>query len=91
MFHDLRFLREGDEVVIGRAEVDSYAVFPLDGAALVQRLVDGMGPREAAAWYEAEFGQSVDIDDLIGTLDALGLLAPPGDNVASEPVPVRAR
>lgn len=90
-FHKLSFLQDGDDVVIGRTDVDSYAVFPPDGAVLVQRLVDGMAPRAAAEWYEREFGETVDIDDLIETLKALGLLASPGDELGWQSTVIRGR
>lgn len=82
-FRELTFLEEGEQVVIGRSDVDSYAVFPPDGAALVRRLADGTPPKDAAAWYEQSYGETVDIDDLLATLAALELLAPPGE----EPTP----
>lgn len=34
--HDLRYLDEGDRVVVGRTDCDSYGVFPPDGAALLR-------------------------------------------------------
>ena len=33
-FHQLSFAPEGDDVVVGRRDIDSYGVFPPDGAAL---------------------------------------------------------
>ena len=35
--HRLSFVPDGDEVVVGRRDIDSYGVFPPDGAALVKR------------------------------------------------------
>jgi len=35
-FHPLSFLDEGDgDVLIGRSDIDSYGVFPADGAVLL--------------------------------------------------------
>jgi hypothetical protein len=84
-FHELAFLEEGGEVVIGRRDVDTYAVFPPDGAALVRRLADGTPPQDAAAWYERTHGEAVDMDGLLATLQELELLAP-ADQPAT-PVP----
>ena len=69
--HRLSFVDEGDEVVIGRLETESYAVFPADAAAVVRKLDEGASAREAAAWYEQAYGEPADIDDLIETLYAL--------------------
>ena len=69
--HRLSFVDEGSEVVIGRLETESYAVFPADAAAVVRKLAEGAGARQAAAWYEQAYGEAVDIDDLIETLYAL--------------------
>lgn len=73
--HDLTYLDEGGDVVIGRPDTDSYAVFPPDGAALVRRLAEGVPPDAAARWYEETYGQEVDIADLLATLEELGLVA----------------
>lgn len=74
-FHQLSFLDEGDgDILIGRPDIDSYGVFPADGAALVRELQSGRHPDEAATWYLDRFGESVDIADFIDTLAELELL-----------------
>lgn len=90
-FHPLTFLVEGDDVVVGRVDTDSYGVFPTDGAALVRRLADGEHPDAAAAWYQRTYGEPVDVADLLDTLAELGFLAEDGaDAVPVRPVrPVR--
>jgi hypothetical protein len=79
--HPLTFLEDGDEVVIGRRDIDSYAYFPPDGAALVRRLGEGRPPAEVAAWYRETYGEAVDIDEIVATLRELGFVrdvdAPP--------------
>ena len=69
----LTFLPEGDGVVVGCAQVDSYAVLPPDGAALLERLTQ-VPPQEAARWYEATYGEPVDLDDFVDTLAELDFL-----------------
>jgi hypothetical protein len=69
--HPLAFLEDGDEVVIGRRDIDSYAYFPPDGAALVRRLGDGSSPAEAASWYRDTYGEDVDVDEVVATLREL--------------------
>ena len=76
--HELSFVSEGDEVVVGRPDTGSYAVFPADGAELVRRIAGGMSLSQASAWYEQSFGEPVDIGDLAATLAQLGFVREPG-------------
>ena len=85
--HPLTFLDEGDEVTVGRSDIDSYCVLPADGAALLRELASGTAPRPAAAWYEATYGQSVDIAEFLEAMDEMGFVAAPGEQVpVSRPV-----
>jgi hypothetical protein len=81
--HELSFVSEGDEVVVGRPDTGSYAVFPADGAELVRRIAGGMSLSGASAWYEQSFGEPVDIDDLAATLAELGFVREPGTEPAA--------
>ncbi len=89
LFHDLTFYPEGDEVVVGRPEVDSYSIFPADGAALLRRLQDGSTLDLAAAWYQDQYGEAVDIEQFVATLDELGLVRTGDGAPAGPPAPVR--
>ena len=80
--HPLTYLAEGDDVTVGRADIDSYGVFPSDGAELVRRLDEGCSPNEAARWYEAEFGETVDIAEFLEVLKDLDLVVPYGEDAA---------
>jgi hypothetical protein len=71
----LSFLDEGDEVTVGRRDVDSYCVLPADGAALLRRLADGMSPRSAGDWYAETYGEPVDVPEFLAALEELGFLA----------------
>ncbi|WP_217712046.1 hypothetical protein [Kitasatospora sp. NA04385] len=82
--HPLVYLEEGDEVTVGRVDTDSYAVLPADGARLVRWLADGLTPRQAARAYEREYGEGVDVADLLAGLDELGFV-----RTAAEPEPPR--
>ena len=74
-FHPLSFLDEGDgDVLIGRIDIDSYGVFPADGAALVRELQTGRSREDAAAWYRENYGEDVDIGEFVDTLEELQLL-----------------
>jgi hypothetical protein len=86
-FHELLYLDDGDEVVVGRRDVDSYGVFPADGAALLRRLAGGADPGEAAAWYLLTYGETVDLDEFIATLRDLGFIRADDERQAgTEPV-----
>ena len=75
-FHPLTFLDEGEDVVVGRPDLDAYVVIPADGAALLRRLYLGDDPARSAHWYANEFGETVDLDDFLGTLRELDFLLP---------------
>jgi hypothetical protein len=89
-FHRLTFAPDGDEVVIGRRDIDSYGVFPVDGAALLRQLESGRSLDDAARWYEETYGEPVDVDGFLETLTDLEFLRDGDDDSAeAEPVPVR--
>jgi hypothetical protein len=88
--HELSFVPEGDEVVVGRLDTGSYAVFPVDGAELLRRLAGGMSLSQAAAWYQSSFGEPVDIGEFADTLSELGFLREPGAGPDTAP-PLRLR
>ncbi|MDI1461282.1 hypothetical protein QEZ54_09910 [Catellatospora sp. KI3] len=85
--HDLTFLPDGDDVVVGRVDIDSYGVFPPDGAALLQQLVAGVPPHAAADWYARTYGEPVDLDEFLGVLTELEFTAQ--DEVIADPKPPR--
>lgn len=87
--HELSFVPEGDEVVVGRLDTGSYAVFPSDGAALLKRLSEGMALDEAAAWYEETFSEPVDVEDFVDTLRELGFVREDTDEPDAPTAPVR--
>lgn len=84
--HELSFVPEGDEVVVGRLDTGSYAVFPTDGAELLRRISEGMTLSQASAWYADTFGEPVDVDEFATALTELGFVR----ESDSEPRPVRA-
>ena len=75
--HPLVYVPDGDEVTIGRRDVDSYAVFPADGAEVVRRLETGASPGEVVRWYQAEYGESLDIDHVLAALVELDFVRDP--------------
>ncbi len=81
--HPLVYQDDGDEVTVGRRDVDSYAILPQDGAELVRRLEAGLTPRAAADWYEQTYQETVDIGEMIAGLDELGFLCAPDEEPAA--------
>ena len=61
-------------MIIGRPDIDSFAVFPADAAAVVRRLRTGAEPAAVAAWYQETYGEPADIDDFLDTLRDLGFV-----------------
>jgi hypothetical protein len=90
LLHFLTFLKDGDEVTVGRPDIESYGVLPADGAALLRQLADGMSPVEAAHWYAAEYNEQVDIEEFLEVLDEFGFLVAV-DDVRTEETNVRWR
>lgn len=92
LFHELSFVREGDDVVVGRLDTGSYAVFPADGAELLKQLTEGMPLTAAADWYETTFDEEVDLDDFVETLHDLGFVREDGGpHATTVSAPVRLR
>ena len=79
--HPLTFVDEGDEVVVGRADIESYAVLSTDGAAVLRHLGDGMTPAQVASWYQQTYDEALDIADFLVQVEELGFLRedPPTD------------
>jgi hypothetical protein len=88
-FHTLTFVPEGEDVLVGKAGTDAYAVLPPDGAEVLQRMTRGATPTSVAAWYEASYGQRLDIDDFMASMAELGFLREVGDEPAAPIAPVR--
>jgi hypothetical protein len=70
--HRLVFLDDGEETTIGRPDIDSYAIFPADGAAVVRRLAGGDTPRAAARWYQETYAEALDVEHIVSALAELG-------------------
>ncbi len=83
--YPLTFVDEGDQVIIGRPDIDSFAVFPADAAAVVRRLRTGEDADSVAAWYQAAYGEPADINDFVDTLRDLGFIRPDAEYPAEIP------
>jgi hypothetical protein len=82
--HRLTYLDDGDEVVVGRADTDSYAVFPPDGAELLRRLESGDTPGAAAEWYRQTYDESVDMAEFVDTLEELQFIRDGAEPVSAD-------
>ncbi|MDQ2958180.1 MAG: hypothetical protein M3Y42_14600 [Actinomycetota bacterium] len=81
--HPLTYLEEGEEVTVGRADIDSYGLFPVDGAALLRYLEQGHTPNEGARWYTAEYGEQVDIVEFLEVLEEFEMILADGEVAAT--------
>jgi hypothetical protein len=86
--HPLTYLEEGEEVTVGRADIDSYGLFPADGAALLRYLESGHSPNEGARWYTENYGEQVDIVEFLEVLEEFEMILADGEQ-ASAPQQVR--
>jgi hypothetical protein len=89
MFHQLTYLEDGDEVVVGSAATGSYAVLPPEGAALLRRLTEGIATDAAARWFHGQYGEDVDVDDFVESLRDLGFVR--DGELSLDPPPIRFR
>lgn len=87
--HALTFVPEGEDVLVGRPGTDVYAVLPPEGAEVLERMAGGASPASVAAWYEASYGQRLDIDDFMASIAELGFLRDAGEEPAAPAAPVR--
>lgn len=83
--YPLAFFEEDGEVVVGRPDINSFGVFPRDGAALLRQLADGRTPASAAAWYTDTYHEQVDLAEFLATLHQLGFVRQSGERPASSP------
>jgi putative peptide zinc metalloprotease protein len=67
---------EGDDFLIGSAEMDEFYQVPASGCTVVTMLQQGSRPGEIKAALLAEGGEMVDVDDFVATLREIGFLYP---------------
>jgi hypothetical protein len=77
--HELTFVSEGDHIIIGRQEIDSFAVFSDDAAALIRRLQRDGDLAAAGSWYQDTYGESADLGEFVELLTELGFVRRAGD------------
>jgi hypothetical protein len=88
-FYPLTFVPEGEDIVVGRSDINSFAIFPADGVALLKQMQAGMSPQAASQWYQEQYHEPIDIEDFIGTLRDMQFIR--GEEDVSPDVSARAR
>lgn len=84
--HQLVYLDEGEHVVVGRRDIDSYGFFPPDGAELLRALERGLDVDAAKRWYEETFGEGVDIQAFVDGITELGFVRQANEGTTANPV-----
>ena len=76
--------------MVGCSDIDSYGIFPADGAALLRHLAAGAPPDEAEHWYTRTYGETVDLPEFLAVLSELGFLATSGPTGGWKPLHLHA-
>ena len=84
-FHRLSFVPDGDEVVVGRRDIDSYGVVPPDGAALVRELDSRpVAARRRAAGTRRRTASGSTWTDFLAVAGRLGFLRADDEPMAGD-------
>ena len=86
--HRLTMVQDGDDVMVGRPDIGSYAVFPTQGAHALRLLDQGRSLAEVAEWYELTTGESLDVEDFLDVIEELQFVLGEGEKLQPSP-PVR--
>ena len=70
---------------VGRIDTGVFVTMPTAGVDLLEWIGEGLRLDEVTARFRARHGQDPDLADFIETLDELGFIASPDDEVADEP------
>lgn len=93
-FYPLLKRQEGDEVMVGRPEINAFIYLPPEGVALIELLEQGKSFAETQAAFAERYGEVPDVADLIAGLNEVGFVArilEEGETAAAElPAPAAA-
>jgi putative peptide zinc metalloprotease protein len=72
------FSRQGDgeELVIGRPDTGTFLALPREAIEILDNLAAGSTVGEAQDLYQQQYGERPDLEDLLATLEAKGLVRP---------------
>lgn len=79
----LTLTEDGDEVIVGRADLGIYVAVPKPGAILINALRDGATLATAARLAGEAAGEEVDAEDFLAGLKEAGLLSAPDSGTAA--------
>ncbi|UYY59479.1 hypothetical protein [Sphingomonas sp. S2-65] len=65
---------EGEDFLIGNAEMDAFYQVPAQGRAVVEMLQQGRTPSEISALLNAQGEEAVDVDDFVAMLREIGFI-----------------
>lgn len=82
--HRLTMVAEDEGVMVGRPDIGSYALFPIEGAEVLRLLDRGAPVHDVASWYEQTCGERLDINDFLTTLDDLKFLRAEGEEKTTQ-------
>jgi hypothetical protein len=71
IFYPLTFLAEDSGILVGQKELGNYALFPEEAVMLLKQLQQGKNPSQATLWYQDYYGEEVDIEEFLDTLQEL--------------------
>lgn len=73
-FYPLLKRQEGDEVMVGRPEINSFIYLPPEGVALIEYLEQGLTIEETQTAFNERFGEVPDVADLVDGLNQVGFV-----------------
>lgn len=71
--------QEGDGYYIGNAQIDAFYQFPEQGLRIIDLLREGCTVTTVKSKLASETGETVDVDDFVDTLKAIGFVYPAGE------------
>ncbi|MCM2420612.1 hypothetical protein [Streptomyces sp. RKAG293] len=74
VFHPLGFRADGRHWIVGRSDTGPYVTVPQEGMAAIRLLKDGMSPPEVQQRMLNESGKSIDVEQFVRSMAALGFI-----------------
>jgi putative peptide zinc metalloprotease protein len=71
--------KEGDGYYIGNAQIDAFYQFPEQGLRIIEWLREGCTATAIRSKLASDKDETVDVDDFVDTLKAIGFVYPDGD------------
>jgi len=68
--------RDGEDLIIGRADLGSFAAVPAEAVEILDQLAEGRTVGEVQDLYETRYGETLDLEDFLRTMASKGLVRP---------------